>query len=73
MRRLWTCRRTFVAVFSISVLAALCYFCKIDVAGSIAAIALSVCAANAAQASFEKKYTYAEEPDPQPPKTVDLD
>ena len=50
-----TCRRTFVAIFAISCLTALGFIGAVDVAGSIATVALAVAAANAAQKSFAKR------------------
>jgi len=44
-----------VAIFAISCLTALGFIGAVDVAGSIATVALAVAAANAAQKSFAKR------------------
>jgi len=55
MKYIWTCRRTFVAVFAITNLTILGLYAGLDVAAAIATTALAVAAANAAQKSFQKQ------------------
>lgn len=54
MKYITTCRRTFVAIFAIGCLTAL-GFNDLEVAGSIATVAMAVAASNAAQKAFQKK------------------
>lgn len=55
MKYIWTCRRTFVALFAISCLTALGLTAGLEVSGSIATVALAVAASNAAQKAIQKK------------------
>ena len=55
MKFIFKCRRTFIAVFSISCLTALGLLAHLEVAGAIATVAMAVAAANAAQKTFSKK------------------
>jgi hypothetical protein len=54
VKRIWTCRRTFVAIFAISCLTLLGFYGGLEVAGAIATVALAVAASNAAEKSFSK-------------------
>lgn len=49
MSNLWSCRRTWVATLSIVLLFVLGYLRIADVGSHIVAVAVAVCAANAAQ------------------------
>jgi len=56
MSKIWSCRRTFVAVLAILCLTGLGIFSAATVAPSIATVALAIAGANAFQKSQEKKY-----------------
>jgi low temperature requirement protein LtrA len=52
MKKVFTCRRTVIALFAISCLTALGILVNAEVAGAIATVALAVAAANATQGVF---------------------
>jgi len=55
MRRVWTCRRTFVAVLGMCMLLALGLLGREPVAGSIVTICMAIAAANATEATLKHK------------------
>ncbi len=54
MSKIWSCRRTFIAVLAILCLTGLGIFNAVTVAPSIATVALAVAGANAAQGIMSK-------------------
>jgi hypothetical protein len=53
MKRVWSCRRTFVALVGMTMLLALGLINHADVAGSIATICMALAGANAAEAAVK--------------------
>jgi len=62
MKHIWKCRRTFIAVFSISCLTALGIFSGLEVGGPIATVAFAIAASNAAQKAYQNRNGALEEP-----------
>lgn len=54
MKRLWTCRRSSIALIGMALLTVLGLVNKVDVSGALASICIGVAAANSAEA-FKKK------------------
>ena len=57
MKRIWSCRRSMLALIGMCLLTAMGCYLKTDVSGALATIILAVAASNAAQAVGEKMTT----------------
>lgn len=63
MRKLWSCRRSMLALIGMLLMAGIGLYLKVDTSGAIAMVVLSVSAANAGQAIGEKITSKSPKPD----------
>lgn len=60
IRRLFTCRRTLIAITGISACVLITYITKVDTSGAVAMIVTAIAGANAAQGVFTSRNGTAE-------------